>query len=413
VRRVRVLLVLAAGLAAIGVVSLASASPSSVSRGSRAVSAEAKWPWEPAGSVPAGTAGNDWQYPKGDLADSNFSYLKEINTKNVSSLKVAWQQSFAPPNYSGPIQGSPIVVSGGGKNLPLTSGTMFLVADSGVVAVDPTNGKVLWQYIGPPPKPASPGATPAQSLIFGNTSKGFSFCNGMVIAGQQDGSIVALNARTGAPIWVNEVSDVNEFAGHTGQEAPPTDCDPNAGPNHDGLVFAGPNGSSSPLRGHLDAINAKTGQLIWRFFTTPDPTQLPFILTWGNPAEAALGGGGTWGTTAIDPGLAMVYSETGNAYAQLGRQPGKDLWTASSFALDEETGQLRWYWQETHHDNWDYDHGSPPMLMNLTIKGKVYPAFVSCNKPGWCEVLNRTNGRPLPGFPMKETSPIRRASGSR
>ena len=134
--------------------------------------------------------------------------------------------------------------------------------------------------------------------------------------------------------------------------------------------------------------------LVWRWFTTPDPTQLPFILTWANPAEAALGGGGTWGSSAIDPGLHMVYSETGNAYAQLGRQPGKDLWTASTFALDENTGQLKWYWQEAHHDNWDLDHGGMPTIENVTINGKVYPALVTCNKAGNCEVLDRRERQP-------------------
>jgi glucose dehydrogenase len=344
------------------------------------------------------------------LADSQFSYLKQINTSNVSQLAVAWNQSFDPPGFTGEGQAVPIVVTGQGKNLPLASGTMFINADSGEVALNPETGKILWQYIGPPPKPASPGAAPTQALVYGNAPKTETSCNGMVFFGQQDGSVQALNAKTGAPVWTNQVSDVNEFAGHTGQAGPPTDCDPTAGPNGDGLIFAGPNGSSSPLRGHLDAIDAKTGQLVWRWFTTPDPTQLPFILTWSNPAEAALGGGGTWGSSAIDEGLHMVYSESGNAYAQLGRQPGKDLWTASSYALNENTGQLVWYWQEGHHDDWDLDHGGMPTLENVTVNGKVYPALFTCDKDSDCEVVDRVNGRPLPDFPMKET-PVQDPSG--
>jgi glucose dehydrogenase len=394
-------MIVTVGLLAVGVASLASASPSATKS---AVSSNSAYPWEPQGSTPAGTADNNWQYPKGDLADSQFSYLKQITDKNVSTLKVAWNQSFDPPTFTGEGQAVPMVISGTGKNLPIASGTMFMNADSGEVALDPTTGKILWQYIGPPPKPSSPGATPGQSLVYGNAPKTESQCNGMIFFGQQDGSIQALNAKTGAPVWTNQVSDVNEFAGHLGQAGPPTDCDATAGPNGDGLIFGGPNGSSSPLRGHLDAIDAKTGALVWRWFTTPDPTQLPFILTWSNPAEAALGGGGTWGSSAIDQGLHMVYSESGNAYAQLGRQPGKDLWTASSFALDENTGQLKWYWQEAHHDDWDLDHGGMPTLENVTINGKVYPAFFTCDKDADCEVLNRVNGSPLPDFPMKETA---------
>jgi glucose dehydrogenase len=398
------LLVAAVGVMGAGVVSLASATPAvktshaAVSK----VSAESQWPWEPAGSVPAGTPGNDWQYPKADLADSMFSYLKQITPSNVSQLQIAWNQSFSPGNFSGEIQATPIVVAGKGKNLPLASGTMFMNADSGIVAMNPVTGKILWQYIGPPPKPSSPGGTPAQSLIYGNAPKTETYCNGMVFFGQQDGSIQAVNALTGAPVWTNQVSDVNEFAGHTGQAGPPVDCDPIAGPSSDGLIFGGPNGSSSPLRGHLDAMDSKTGQLIWRWFTTPDPTQLPFILTWSNPAEAALGGGGTWGSTAIDEGTNQLFSESGNAYAQLGRQPGKDLWTATSYSLNVNTGQLIWYWQEAHHDDWDLDHGGMPTLENVTENGKVYGALFTCNKDADCEVVNRANGSPLPAFPMHE-----------
>jgi quinohemoprotein ethanol dehydrogenase len=399
VRRL-ILLVAAVGVAAAAVVGLASASRSAPSI---SPSQEAAWPWEPSGSIPAGTSGNDWEHGLGDLARTQFSYLKQINTSNVSKLHVVWEQHLAPQGYTGPIQGTPIVVAGKGKNIPDEGGTMFVAANKGVVALNAASGKILWAYVGPNPKPKE-GAAPAPQLQFGNTTKDFSYCAGEVITGQQDGSITALNAKTGAPLWTNQVSAVSEFVGHTGQTSPPTDCDPTGGPAHNGIIFGGPNGSSSPLRGHLDAIDLKTGQLIWRWFTTPDPTQLPFILTWGNPAEAALGGGGTWSGTSIDPGLHQVYSASGNAYAQLGRQPGKDLWTASVFSLDENTGQLDWYWQETHHDLWDMDHGNPVMIMNVKINGKLYPAFVGCDKHSYCEVLDRRNGHPLPPFPMKETA---------
>src|SRR5579864_5000043 len=104
-------LFIATALAGASVVALASAS-----RSARSVSpsAEAAWPWEPSGSIPAGTTDNNWEHGKGDLADSQFSYLKQINTSNVASLKVVWQESLAPPDYTGGIQGSPIVVSGKG-----------------------------------------------------------------------------------------------------------------------------------------------------------------------------------------------------------------------------------------------------------------------------------------------------------
>src|SRR5262249_27192754 len=159
----------------------------------------------------------------GDLARTDFSYLKQINTSNVGKLHMAWQEPLAHVGYSGPIQGTPIVVSGANKNLPPATGTMFVAADPGVVALNPTNRTILWTHVGPPPKPGSPGSPPATQLVFGNTTKGFTYCDGIITTGQQDGSIAALNAKTGAPLWTNEVSAVAEFAGHTGQTSPITD----------------------------------------------------------------------------------------------------------------------------------------------------------------------------------------------
>ena len=129
-----VLIIVTAGLAAATLAALAAASHST---GTVSPSQETAWPWEPQGSIPAGTAGNDWEHGFGDLARTDFSYLKQINTSNVGKLKVAWQEPLAHSGYNGPIQGTPIVVSGARKNLPLASGTMFVAADAGVVALEP------------------------------------------------------------------------------------------------------------------------------------------------------------------------------------------------------------------------------------------------------------------------------------
>src|SRR5438093_11445230 len=102
-------LFVATGLAAVTVVALATASRSAGTAGAVSPSAETAWPWEPKGSIPAGTADNNWEHGKGDLADSQFSYLKQINTSNVANLKVAGTQNLAAPHYSGGIQGTPIV----------------------------------------------------------------------------------------------------------------------------------------------------------------------------------------------------------------------------------------------------------------------------------------------------------------
>ena len=307
------------------------------------------------------------------------------------------------PGYNGPIQGTPIVVSGANKNLPLASGTMFVAADAGVVAIDPTNGKILWKYVGPPPKPSAPGSAPATQLIFGNTTKGFTYCNGAITTGQQDGSITAINAKTGAPLWTNEVSAVAEFAGHTGQTSPIDRLRSRRRPDQDGPRLRRPEREQfAASRAHgRDRPQDRQARLALVHHARPDPASVHPHL--GQPGRGGAGrrrnverdARSTWGS-------AQIYSATGNAYAQLGRQPGKDLWTASVFSLDLDTGALKWYWQETHHDLWDMDHGNPVTIMNVTIKGKSYPAFVGCDKHAYCEALDRRNGSPLPGFPMKE-----------
>src|SRR5581483_8507862 len=179
-----------------------------------------------------------------------------------------------------------------------------------------------------------------------------------------DGSVVALNAKTGAPVWTVDTTG----AGTTGQgnvfgETNPPTTYFNAGGT--GLVLAAPNGGDQPLRGHLDAYEAKSGKLVWRTWTTPDPTQLPFILSWGNPAQSATGGSAVWSLPTVDPQLGTVYFGTGNAFPYNGRAPGKNLWTESLMAVNSKSGVLKWYFQTTHHDEWDYDDPNPPVRVNV------------------------------------------------
>src|SRR5438034_7691187 len=162
---------------------------------------------------------------------------------------------------------------------------MFESANKGMVALDPATGKILWSYVGPPP------VNGAAQLSFGSSARTESYGSGMVFSGQQDGSVVALNAKTGAVAWTAQVSGVGVFAGHNSLTAPATTF---ASIGKNGTVFAGPNNGDSPMRGHMDALDAKTGNLIWRWFTTPDPGQVPYILTRANPAEAAVGGAAIW-----------------------------------------------------------------------------------------------------------------------
>src|SRR6478735_1707977 len=130
--------VLAIALIAGSMTALASASHQKKS--SKQVSPESAYPWLPNGTAPAGTSTNNWQYPFGDEGLTGYSMLKQINTGNVSGLKQVWQTSLNGSSYNGVVETEPIVVSGKGKNLPLESGTMYVSAAKGMVALNPTTG---------------------------------------------------------------------------------------------------------------------------------------------------------------------------------------------------------------------------------------------------------------------------------
>lgn len=383
-------LAVATGLAAVTVVALASASQSAQRKSSVA---ENPYSWLPAGiSGDLGPAVTDFPQGGADIANTRFSLAKQINTGNVKNLKIAWETSWPVGNQTlESMEQQAIVVSGKGKNLPLESGTMFIATFLGMRAMDPTNGKILWDYVGPPQTGTGLAGRPDRTESFGK---------GLVFVGQQDRSVVALNAKTGAPVWTAQVQSAGIYPGLTGYNAEFVTRYFDDG--KDGILLAGFTGAESPVRGHLDALNAKTGKLVWRFWTTPDPTQLPFITTWGNPAEASVGGGSIWSIPAADPELGLVYFGVGNCFPETGRQPGKNLWCDSIVALNEHTGQLKWYYQMVHHDEWDYDSPNPVIRANVKIDGKLVPTIMHGNKNGYLFVLRADNGGPVPHFKIPE-----------
>ena len=286
---------------------------------------------------------------------------------------------------------------------------MYMQTNYGLVALDPTNGNILWQYKGANSKGKNAaGDIPTNGI----GARAIAYGDGMIFGGQQDGSLVAVDSKSGAPVWTidTEAAGSNAEGNVFGESNPWSIFDPSAdtawtkgsGLKQD-LVFSAPNGGESPMRGHFDAFDAKTGVLAWRFWSTPDPTQLPFILTWGNPAEAATGGGACWSLPAVDNTLGLAYFGCGNHFPEDGSSPGKKLWTDAFFSVRLDTGALKWYFQTVHHDEWDYDVSNPPTRINPVINGKRYQVVAIGGKSGWEFVRNAVNGRPTPGFPAPET----------
>ena len=150
-------------------------------------------------------------------------------------------------------------------------------------------------------------------------------------------------------------------------------------------VIVGVSGSDFGVRGHLDAYSPATGKLLWRFWTT-DPATIA-----GDSWKT--GGAAIWGTPTFDPTLNMVYFSTGNAWPDFyaTNRAGTNLYSASIVALDATSGELQWFFQEAHHDMWDYDGPQPTLLFSYN----GVPAIEHTNKTGYMWILDRASGEPL------------------
>ena len=379
-------LVVATCLVAATTVALASASRTTQRKAS--ASPESANAYLPAGET---AAVDNWDWSGGDESDTAYSQLTQINSTNIGSLKVVWNGSYSDPTVSlGSLQSQPICCP---DNL------MFQPEHTGLVAIDPGTGAVAWQYQGVKYNSVR-GATTQVTLPRAIT---YDPVTNYVYTGQEDGSVVALNAKTGAPVWTAQVSGAGTYGSATSSISQPYTQYYNDG--GDGVVLSAPNGGESPFRGHLDAYDAKTGALIWRTWDTPDPTQLPYILTWANPAEASQGGAATWGLgPAVDAALGTVYYGTGNLFPWTGRQPGDDLWGTSLMAVDWKTGALKWYFQTIKHDIWDYDCPESPQVENVPINGTMTPVVSEGCKSGQLVVLNAGTGAYLPHFNFQKVA---------
>ncbi|MCI0529775.1 MAG: PQQ-binding-like beta-propeller repeat protein, partial [Nitrospira sp.] len=156
-----------------------------------------------------------------------------------------------------------------------------------------------------------------------------------------------------------------------------------------------------PTRGFIDAYDIETGKLIWRFYTIPGPGE-PGNETWGRGDAWKYGGAAAWMPGTYDPELNLVYMGTGNPYPYWDGEvrPGDNLYSSSILALDPDTGKLKWYFQVTPHDVWEYDATSERVLVDIEIQGRLVKAFLQANKNGYFYVLDRTNGQLLSAKPF-------------
>lgn len=316
-----------------------------------------------------------WPTNGGNLYNQRYSPLSTITRDNVAGLKGVWHThlrgSGAGPQYSGEAQ--PLV----------HDGIAYIVTGADdVFAIDIESGEILWQYVADLPPEMN-------TVCCGWTSRGVGLSADHVYVGQLDGQLKALDRRTGAVVWAVQAERWQE--GYTITAAPLY---------YDGKVIIGFAGAEIGTRGRLKAFDAQDGSLLWTFYTIPGPGEFGSDTWPDNNSLWQFGGASIWSTPAVDPELGMLYFATGNAAANNNgsHRAGDNLFTASILALDANTGEYRWHFQQVHHDIWDYDAPNPVMLFDIEIDGTLRKGLTQAGKTGWFYILDRVTGEPLIGI---------------
>jgi quinohemoprotein ethanol dehydrogenase len=316
----------------------------------------------------------DWPYYGNDVYNSRFQNIDQITPANVSQLKPAWifhTGYLSDPNMS--MEMTPLVING---VMYITTG------DDDVFALNPTTGVQIWHYH--PSDMAKPSTLP---VCCNNDNRGVAYGQGLIFDARLDAQLVALNAKTGAVVWKTVVDLPTNGATIT---FAPQFIRASEGKVPE--VIVGVSGGDEAVRGHLDAYNPATGKLLWRFWNTEPGT-------WAGDSYLH-GGASVWGTPTFDPTLNMVYYSTSNAFPDFygANRAGTNLYAASIIALDATSGELQWYFQDAHHDIWDYDGPQPTLLFSWN----GIPALEHTSKTGYMWILDRASGESL--FPYQEVA---------
>jgi alcohol dehydrogenase (cytochrome c) len=315
----------------------------------------------------------NWLTYYGAYDGQRHSSLEQINSNNVQSLKPAWVFQAGviglvanPASYA--LEAAPIVVDG----------VMYVSGWDGYVwALDAQSGTEFWRYRHPIPLDVP--------LCCGNVNRGVAVAQGKVFYASPNGHLVALDARTGKPIWVRVFADSR--AGESATLAPLVVKQ---------IVIVGSSGAEYGVRGHIDAFDLTTGERRWRRYNVPKPGEAG-AESWNGDAWAR-GGGTAWVTGTYDAELDLLYWGTGNAGPDFDGQvrPGANLYTNCVVALDPDDGSLKWHYQWTPHDVWDYDGVNE----NILFEQEGRRLLAHFDKNGYLFILDRTDGRLVHASPF-------------
>lgn len=323
-----------------------------------------------------------------DYSETRFSKLDKINNSNVKQLGLAW--SYDLESTRG-VEATPLVVDG----------VMYVSASWSVVhAIDVRSGKRIWTY--DPEVPPETGKKACCDVV----NRGVALYKGKVFVGALDGRLIAINAQSGKKVWERDT--------RASKESPMTIT--GAPRVFNGKVIIGNGGAELGLRGYITAYDAETGEQAWRWYTVPGDPSKPFenaamemaAKSWDPSGEywKAGGGGTVWNSMAFDPDLKLIYIGVGNGapWSHKHRSPagGDNLFLSSIVALNADTGEYVWHYQETPGDNWDYTATQDIILANLTIDGAERKVLMHAPKNGFFFVVDRTNGKFISAQPFVE-----------
>ncbi len=328
-----------------------------------------------------------WETYSGDAQGRRYSPLTQINTQNVSRLKLAWQYGVASTNAVGRSQAIPILVHG----LLYTS-----TARRTIVALDPATGAEVWRY------EIEKGAAPNRGVSYWPGDRGLT---PRILAGTTDGRLLALDAATGK--LVPTFGDHGAIDLRVGvAEKFPTLPYMMASPGliYRNLIVTGAQGQEDNSEGpamDFRAWDVRTGKLVWTFHTIPHPGE-PGYETWPKDYWMSAGTPANWGFGSVDAARGLIFLPIGQPAAQYygGHRAQQNLYASSVVALDANSGKVRWHFQLTHHDVWDYDNAATPALLDVVHNGRRIPAVVTVAKSGLMFFLERETGKPI--YPVEE-----------
>ncbi|MES1255891.1 MAG: PQQ-binding-like beta-propeller repeat protein [Acidobacteriota bacterium] len=312
----------------------------------------------------------DWPTYHGRLDGNRYSSSAQINAANVKGLSLQWVHSLR--GFENEM--TPLVFDG----------IMFITGPNQVSALDAASGREIWRYT----RARTPG-------LRGDAARGLN--RGVAVLGPRvffvtdNAHLLALSRVNGALLWEAVLPD-DPTPSYGGTMAPLVVGD---------LVIAGVSGGDEGIRGFVAAYHASTGTQAWRFWTIPGPG-MPGFDTWRGAVDLRHRGGSTWLAGSYDPATGTLFWPVGNPFPDTdgSEREGDNLYTDSMLALDAKTGQLRWHYQFTPHDLWDWDAQEPAVLVDTTYRGGPRKLLLQANRNGFFYVLDRTNGQVLLAKPF-------------